>query len=87
MTVILFCRLHIMAGRKTDSYTEDEMRKVYIDNLKFAADKLSKHNITALIEPVNSKLSAPGYFMDRLDKGMAHDSIYLHTLHSLSYKG
>ena len=76
-----------MAGRKTDSYAEDEMRKVYIDNLKFAADKLSKHNITALIEPVNSKLSAPGYFMDRIDKGMAHDSIYLHTLHSLSYKG
>ena len=76
-----------MAGRKTDSYTEDEMRKVYIDNLKYAVDKLSKHNITALIEPVNSKLSAPGYFMDRLDKGMAHDSTYLHTLHSLSYKG
>lgn len=59
-----------MAGRKTDAHTEEEMRSVYVDNLRYAADKLSKHNITALIEPVNSRISAPGYFMDRVDKGI-----------------
>ena len=58
-----------MAGDITGEHSEQAMRAVYVDNLRYAADILDKHGITALIEPVNSRISRPGYFMDNVDKG------------------
>jgi len=57
-----------MAGRKGD-YTEQEMIACYVENLKYAASRLSECGITALIEPINSRLSVPGYLLDTVDKG------------------
>lgn len=59
-----------MAGVKSEECTEEDMRRVYIDNLRYASRKLAEHNITALIEPINSKISRPGYFLDRVDEGL-----------------
>lgn len=58
-----------MAGRVTDAHSIEEMRSVYIDNLKYASARLSEHNILALIEPINTKLSVPGYFLNNADTG------------------
>lgn len=62
-------RLHVMAGCKTSAHDIASMRSTYIDNLKYAADKLSQHNIMALIEPINSSISLPTYFLDNLEDG------------------
>ena len=58
-----------MSGLKTGEHSKQAMRAVYVDNLRHAAENLGKHGITALIEPVNSIISRPGYFMDNVDKG------------------
>lgn len=58
-----------MAGMQTEEHSVQEMRTVYVDNLRYAAEELGKHGITALIEPVNSRISAPGYYMDNVDTG------------------
>ncbi|XP_064617178.1 putative hydroxypyruvate isomerase [Liolophura sinensis] len=60
-------RMHIMAGKRPEA-EED----VYLENIKYAADRLQKEGILALIEAVNSKLSAPGYFMDEPERGLEY---------------
>ena len=72
-----------MAGRKSDAHTEEEMRKVYVDNLKYASARLGEHNITALIEPINTK-SLPNYFLDSPDKGKASYSLLVVLLRCFS---
>ncbi|CAL1539937.1 unnamed protein product [Lymnaea stagnalis] len=66
-------RMHIMAGRipeGTDAAGKDKMKKTYLENLKYAADRLNKEGILALIEPVNNRLSVPGYFMHNPHEGL-----------------
>jgi len=58
-----------MAGVKTDAHSKQEMREVYVDNLKYASRKLGEHDIMALIEPINTRLSVPGYFLNNVDEG------------------
>ncbi|CAH1774089.1 unnamed protein product [Owenia fusiformis] len=63
-------RMHIMAARVTDKFTTKQMEAVYIENLKYAADRLQKEGILALIEAVNSRISVPGYLMDHPQKAV-----------------
>ncbi|XP_039886394.1 putative hydroxypyruvate isomerase isoform X1 [Simochromis diagramma] len=61
-------RIHLMAGRvpvDSDRATvAKEMEAVFVQNLKYAADILSKEGITGLIEPINTRITDPGYFLD-----------------------
>jgi hydroxypyruvate isomerase len=66
-------RMHIMAGRIPEGATaidKESMMKVYLDNLKYAADRLSQEGILALIEPVNNRLSVPDYFLSVPQQGL-----------------
>uniref|UniRef100_A0A6Q2YHJ5 Putative hydroxypyruvate isomerase n=1 Tax=Esox lucius TaxID=8010 RepID=A0A6Q2YHJ5_ESOLU len=61
-------RIHLMAGRVpvgADRATVAmEMEDSFIKNLKHAADVLTKEGITGLIEPINTRISDPRYFLD-----------------------
>ncbi|RDD36829.1 putative hydroxypyruvate isomerase [Trichoplax sp. H2] len=70
-------RIHVMAGLLPKSYVNasvSEQRElwrdystVYVRNMQYAADlfrQASFEDITLLIEPINSKLSIPLYFVD-----------------------
>ncbi|KAK7884137.1 hypothetical protein WMY93_027260 [Mugilogobius chulae] len=41
-----------------------EMENIFIQNLDYAADLLSKKDMTGLIEPINTRITDPAYFLD-----------------------
>ncbi|KAG7514377.1 hypothetical protein JOB18_031902 [Solea senegalensis] len=61
-------RIHLMAGRvpveSHRSAVAKEMEAVFVRNLSYAADVLSKEGITGLIEPINTRITDPRYFLD-----------------------
>ncbi|XP_034002277.1 putative hydroxypyruvate isomerase [Trematomus bernacchii] len=61
-------RIHLMAGRvpmgSQRKAVAKEMEAVFVQNLKYAADILSKEGITGLIEPINTRITDPRYFLD-----------------------
>ncbi len=60
----LSCRqLHCMAGLKPRGMTGERMRQTYIDNLRFAGRALAKHDITLLIEAINTR-DMPGFYLN-----------------------
>jgi hydroxypyruvate isomerase len=60
----LECRmLHCMAGLKPRGVSEEKMRETYIANLQFAGKELAKHNITLLIEAINTR-DIPGFYLN-----------------------
>jgi 2-dehydrotetronate isomerase len=56
-------RLHALAGIVPDGADGQLLRKIYISNLKYAATEFAKHNLTLLIEPINTR-DMPGYFLN-----------------------
>ncbi|XP_033636311.1 putative hydroxypyruvate isomerase isoform X1 [Asterias rubens] len=69
-------RLHVMAGRIPECKEQEKtkllirMEETFIENLKYAAERLSKDGILALIEPINNIVSIPDYFLNRQDQGV-----------------
>ncbi|XP_053491883.1 putative hydroxypyruvate isomerase isoform X1 [Ictalurus furcatus] len=61
-------RIHVMAGRVPAgaqlSEVGVEMETTFVQNLKHAADILSKEGIMGLIEPINTRITDPQYFLD-----------------------
>ena len=41
-----------------------------VENVRYAAHELEKHNIQLLLEPINSKIDMPGFLLDTLDKAL-----------------
>uniref|UniRef100_A0A8W8L6P1 Putative hydroxypyruvate isomerase n=1 Tax=Magallana gigas TaxID=29159 RepID=A0A8W8L6P1_MAGGI len=62
-------RIHVMAGMKPDNCNEAEMESTYIKNVTMAAKKFQPEGITCLIEPLNSRITAPRYFLTDVNKG------------------
>ncbi|TWW57423.1 putative hydroxypyruvate isomerase [Takifugu flavidus] len=61
-------RIHLMAGRvpvgSQRSTVARDMENTFIQNLRYAADVLSKEGMTGLIEPINSRITDPRYYLD-----------------------
>ena len=57
-------RLHCMAGLRPDGVAEHTVRGTYVANLRYAADRLAGHGVQVLIEPINSRVDMPGYWLD-----------------------
>ncbi|KAK3089056.1 hypothetical protein FSP39_000476 [Pinctada imbricata] len=55
-------RVHVMAGLKNGS-SEEEMKKTYVDNLRKVAARFEKEDIIGLIEPINSRITIPKYYL------------------------
>ena len=68
--VALDCRrLHCMAGLRPDGASEAELTEAFVANLRFAADRLATVGVTVMIEPINSRVDMPGYWLDDVAKG------------------
>ena len=58
------CRLlHAMAGLWPAERDRAEAEAVYIENLRYAAERLAGHGITVVIEPINTR-DIPGYLLN-----------------------
>jgi hydroxypyruvate isomerase len=64
------CRLlHAMAGVLPASHDRGEAERVYIGNLRLAADRLAGEGIAVVIEPINTR-DIPGYFLNMTTQAM-----------------
>src|SRR5207302_7613741 len=65
------CRLlHTMAGLWPTGRDKEAGERVYIDNLRWAADRMAAAGLTAVIEPINTR-DIPGYFLNYTAQAMA----------------
>ncbi|MGC2162781.1 MAG: 2-oxo-tetronate isomerase [Silvibacterium sp.] len=55
-------KLHAMAGIVPSGVSYDDARATYIANLKYAAAELAKHDLSLLIEAINTR-DFPGFFL------------------------
>ncbi|CAI5445710.1 unnamed protein product [Caenorhabditis angaria] len=60
-------RVHIVGGLPVLQDDIEHAEETYLENLKYAADELAKHNILCLIEPA-SPLRFPGIFLNNFDQ-------------------
>lgn len=56
-------RLHAMCGLLKDEADRAVHRRTYVENLRYAARELAKHDLMLLIEPINTR-DIPGYFLN-----------------------
>ncbi|HJV87466.1 MAG TPA: 2-oxo-tetronate isomerase [Noviherbaspirillum sp.] len=56
-------RLHAMAGLLPQGADPAQHRATFIANLRYACAEAAKHDITVLIEPINTR-DIPGYFLN-----------------------
>ena len=67
--VVLDCqRLHCMAGLRPAGVEEGVLEATYIANVRYAADRLATIGATLMIEPINSRIDMPGYWLDSVDQ-------------------
>ena len=65
------CRiLHMMAGLWPQARDRAEAERVYIANLRLAADRLAGEGLTLVIEPINNR-DIPGYFLNTTTQAMS----------------
>jgi hydroxypyruvate isomerase len=68
--VFLDCqRVHCMAGLRPAGVAEALLEETYIANLRYAADRLATVGVTVMIEPINSRIDMPGYWLDDIEQG------------------
>ena len=63
-------RLHCMAGVRPPGVEEALLEETYVANLRHAADRLAPEGIEVLIEPINSRIDMPGYWLDRIEQAL-----------------
>uniref|UniRef100_A0A672N3B5 Putative hydroxypyruvate isomerase n=1 Tax=Sinocyclocheilus grahami TaxID=75366 RepID=A0A672N3B5_SINGR len=96
----LTIQIHLMAGRVPAGADRCavamEMEDTFVQNLKHAAGVLSKEGILGLIEPINTRITDPRYFLDSPHQAavilqrVAHPSIRMQmvseNIHALQSK-
>ena len=61
--------IHVMPGINPENNMRNKARDVFKENLYYAANACSKHNITALIEPINNR-DIPNYHLNYVDDAL-----------------
>ena len=64
-------QLNCLAGLQPVTASDAECRAVMLDNLAFAADAAAAQGIKLLVEPINSRIDMPGFWLDTPAKAMA----------------
>ena len=59
-----------LAGIPENNSDPEKLKTTFIDNLKFAAHELKKHNIKLLIEPINT-IDIPGFYLTNTDQALS----------------
>nr|XP_058919890.1 putative hydroxypyruvate isomerase isoform X1 [Kogia breviceps] len=66
-------RIHLMAGRVPQgadrAAVRSEMETVFLENLRHAAGVLAQENLVGLLEPINTRITDPRYFLDTPQQG------------------
>lgn len=62
-------RLHCMAGLRPAGVAEEVLEATYIANVRHAAERLAEIGATLTIEPINSRIDMPGYWLDSIERG------------------
>uniref|UniRef100_A0A8B9EVV3 Hydroxypyruvate isomerase (putative) n=1 Tax=Anser cygnoides TaxID=8845 RepID=A0A8B9EVV3_ANSCY len=61
-------RIHLTAGRVPQgadrAAVAGEMEATFIENLRYAADILAQEDMIGLVEPINSRITDPHYFLN-----------------------
>ncbi len=70
---VLGCpRVHVPAGLAPEAGPERApFEETYRQNLAYAADQFAAHGITTLMEPINGKRDAPGFFLQTTTQARA----------------
>ena len=63
-------RVNVLAGLRPSGVADAVLRATLIDNLRYAADRLSESGRTVLLEPLNTR-DTPGFFVSRSHDGLA----------------
>ena len=63
-------QINCLAGIALEGVDRGELRRTFVENLKFAADRLGAEGIRLLIEPINTR-DIPGFFLNRTDQAKA----------------
>lgn len=63
-------RLHCMAGLRPPGIPEQVLVETYVANVRYAADVLAVEGIELLIEPINSQIDMPGYWLDGVSQAL-----------------
>lgn len=58
--------LHLMAGKATGN----EAEKTFVGNVKFAAKVAAGHGIKVVVEPINTHVDIPGYFLNNTSQAL-----------------
>ena len=61
--------VHTMAGLWPEGQDKAAGERVYVDNLRWAADRLAREGVTAIIEPINTR-DIPGYYLNTTAQAM-----------------
>lgn len=64
-------QLNCLAGLAPAGVPEAELHATLAANLRHAARRLAAHGIRLLIEPINSRVDMPGFFLDTPRKALA----------------
>lgn len=68
----LDCRqVHCMAGLRPAGVDDAALTATYVANLRQAADRFAGIGATVLIEPINSRIDMPGYWLDDIRHAVA----------------
>lgn len=64
-------QLNCLAGLTPVGFAEAEIRATFQANLRHAARRLGEHGIRLLVEPINSRIDMPGFWLDTPAKALA----------------
>ncbi|QKS29027.1 MAG: Hydroxypyruvate isomerase [Accumulibacter sp.] len=68
----LGCRqLNCLAGIAPTGIVDEELHATLTGNLRYAGEQLARHGIRLLIEPINSRVDMPGFWLDTPAKALA----------------
>jgi hydroxypyruvate isomerase len=62
-------RLNCLAGKRLHQFSDEEHRKVLVENVRFAAQAMKKEGLTLLVEAINH-FDVPGFFLNRTSQAL-----------------
>ncbi|MFV8829933.1 hydroxypyruvate isomerase [Alkalihalobacterium sp. APHAB7] len=62
-------KIHCMAGVPPQGLERQVAKKTYLENIQYAASRFEEHQLTLLIEPINS-YDMPGYFLSNFEEAV-----------------
>ena len=63
-------QIHVMAGVPDNSCNSSELKDTYLKNICWAADQAKSHDVSILIEPINTR-DMPGYYLNTPEQALA----------------